>query len=114
MSISLTGMSRKELEKLQSKIVKQLVKLEAQEKHKALAAARKAVSAMGYSLEDVLVSAEPAKRKKGAASEAKKPGKPKYAHPENPALTWTGKGRQPQWFKEAIEGGKAPEELLIS
>lgn len=25
---------------------------------------------------------------------------PKYRHPENPDLTWTGKGRAPRWVHE--------------
>ncbi|MBU6258836.1 MAG: H-NS histone family protein [Burkholderiales bacterium] len=25
--------------------------------------------------------------------------------------TWTGRGRQPQWFKDALAAGKKPEEL---
>jgi DNA-binding protein H-NS len=39
---------------------------------------------------------------------------PKYKHPENPALTWSGHGRQPDWFKEAIEAGHRRDELLIA
>jgi DNA-binding protein H-NS len=38
---------------------------------------------------------------------------PKYQHPENPKQTWTGKGRQPGWFKELVDQGKTPEELEI-
>lgn len=29
----------------------------------------------------------------------------KYRHPENPELTWCGKGRRPLWLNEAIEAG---------
>ena len=38
---------------------------------------------------------------------------PKYKHPENPALTWSGRGRQPAWFKEAIEAGRSRADLLV-
>jgi DNA-binding protein H-NS len=40
-------------------------------------------------------------------------GVPKFAHPENPSLTWTGRGRQPEWFKKALEDGKTREELAL-
>ena len=33
--------------------------------------------------------------------------------PENPDATWSGRGRQPDWFKSAIAAGKAPEDLEI-
>jgi DNA-binding protein H-NS len=46
----------------------------------------------GISLKDVL--------KNGAKTVVHAP---KYRHPENPALTWSGRGRQPSWFKEAID-----------
>jgi ParB/RepB/Spo0J family partition protein len=42
---------------------------------------------------------------------AAKPSKPEladgliYCHPDNPDLTWTGKGREPQWVKDAYKRG---------
>ena len=38
---------------------------------------------------------------------------PKFRHPENPELTWSGRGRQPTWYKEAIGAGADPEDLKI-
>ena len=38
---------------------------------------------------------------------------PKYQHPDQPHVTWTGRGRHPSWFAEAIAAGTDPEELLI-
>ena len=39
---------------------------------------------------------------------------PKFRHPKNPALTWTGRGRQPGWYKEAIDAGASLEDLKIA
>lgn len=39
---------------------------------------------------------------------------PKYQHPENSSLTWSGRGRKPQWFHEALASGKIPEDLAVS
>ena len=39
---------------------------------------------------------------------------PKYRHPGNPARTWSGRGRQPAWFKEAIDAGQSRDDLLIA
>jgi DNA-binding protein H-NS len=39
---------------------------------------------------------------------------PKYQNPSDTTQTWTGKGRQPNWFKELVAGGTDPETLLIA
>jgi DNA-binding protein H-NS len=39
---------------------------------------------------------------------------PKYCHPEDPRLTWSGRGRKPHWFTEAIAAGHDPDDLLIA
>ncbi len=41
-------------------------------------------------------------------------GVPKYRHPEDPTKTWSGQGKKPNWFLEAIsKRGVTPESLLI-
>jgi DNA-binding protein H-NS len=47
-------------------------------------------------------------RAKGQVSVAR------YAHPDNPSLTWTGRGRKPNWLIEAISNGATMEELAIA
>lgn len=37
----------------------------------------------------------------------------KYRHPENPTLSWTGRGRQPNWLKEELETGKSINEFEV-
>ncbi|WP_373418502.1 H-NS family nucleoid-associated regulatory protein [Roseinatronobacter sp. S2] len=49
----------------------------------------------------------------GDAKPKRAPIAPKYRHLENPALTWSGCGRKPQWFVEALEAGKTAEDLTI-
>lgn len=48
---------------------------------------------------------------KGKKRKGKTP--PKYVNPANPAETWSGRGRQPAWFKSAITAGKSPESMEI-
>lgn len=38
---------------------------------------------------------------------------PKYRNPSNPEQTWSGRGRQPTWFRAAIEAGTEPDDLKI-
>lgn len=49
---------------------------------------------------------------KGAKST--KPVAVRYQHPQDSSKQWTGRGRQPKWVKEWVEGGKSLEELLVS
>ena len=39
-------------------------------------------------------------------------GAPKYH--DGAGRTWTGVGKRPNWFKDALAAGKTAEELLIS
>jgi DNA-binding protein H-NS len=38
---------------------------------------------------------------------------PKYRHPENADQTWSGKGRQPEWMKEALAAGQSKGNFLV-
>jgi DNA-binding protein H-NS len=38
---------------------------------------------------------------------------PKYRHPTNPNLTWTGRGKRPAWIAEALAAGKSLEDLAV-
>ncbi len=49
--------------------------------------------------------------KAGKAPKAK--AAPKYAHPENAAETWSGRGRMPVWMKEYVDNGGDKDDLLI-
>jgi DNA-binding protein H-NS len=49
----------------------------------------------------------------GDAKPKSAPAPVKYRHPETPALTWSGRGRKPQWFVEALDAGKAAEDMAI-
>lgn len=70
--------------------------------------ARKALEAVakehGMSLDEIVGS-------KGRKRKSKAPAK--FANPENPSDTWSGRGRQPAWYKDAIAAGKKPESMAI-
>ena len=110
MADDLSTMSRKQLEKLLNDVQTALKKLSDKEKREAKKAAERAAAKYGYSLSELTETGGGRKRGKSRPQSA---GAPKYANPENPAQTWTGKGRQPQWFKAAIEAGKDPKSLEI-
>ena len=112
MKYNLKSLSRKELEKLQSDVSKALEKVGQREMKAAKIAAEKAAAAHGFSLSDLTGGAAPAKAKKAAKSN-KKPAPAKFRNPADSKQTWSGKGRQPDWFKTAVAAGKKPASMAI-
>lgn len=113
MKNDLKSMTRKQLEKLRSDIDAAIEKLAAKERKAALQAAEKAAKAHGFSLADIMSNEAPAAPKRKPAKAAKTPSAPKYANPNDASQTWTGRGRQPDWFKAAMASGTDPEKLMI-
>jgi len=37
----------------------------------------------------------------------------RFRHPDNETQQWTGRGRQPKWVKEWVEGGKSLDKLRV-
>lgn len=111
MKIDLKSMTRKELEKLRGDVDRELTRTIERDKKAAMAAAKKAAREHGFELSDIAEEPKPKKARKNTAKKA--PAAPKYANPADKSQKWTGKGRQPQWFKDAVAAGKRPEELEI-
>lgn len=120
MKVNLKGMTRKELEKLKTDIDKQLDRVAEVEKREALAAAQKAAKAYGFSLAElsgVKASGKPGPKGSAKKASGAKDGRskvaPKYAHPDDPTITWTGRGRKPKWVEAHLENGGDLATLLI-
>lgn len=98
-------MNLDQLKQLKKDIEKAINSYEA----RRLADARKALEAkaaeLGVSLSEVM-GGKPAKAAKAAVSA-------KYAHPENAAITWSGRGRKPKWVEAALAAGKTMADLEI-
>ena len=110
--INLTEMTLSDLQE-HLEAVKQAIQAR-KEADKAIA--KKAVAdkarELGFSLEELFGS-----KRTRAAKEAPTDGRasvePKYAHPENASVTWTGRGKPPKWVSEYEASGKNREDLLI-
>jgi DNA-binding protein H-NS len=113
MNKDLKGMNRKELEKLLADVKKALHAAQARDRRDARKAAERAAAEYGFTLNE-LGDEKPAKTKKvKAPKKAANPSKAKYADPDDATRTWTGKGRQPNWYRAAIENGTDPSALEI-
>ncbi|WP_300035958.1 H-NS histone family protein [uncultured Roseobacter sp.] len=108
----LKKMNRKQLERLIADARRALKSIETKEKREAKKAAEKAAAKFGFSLSDLVGAEKQASAgKKKAAPRA--PGKPKYANPADPSQVWTGRGRRPGWYTQAVEAGADPASMEI-
>lgn len=102
--MDLFSLSFKELQQLQKTLPSAIRKAELREKAEAKRKLEAYASEMGFDLDDLLSSAQGKKGPKGI---------PKYRDPADPSRTWSGRGRRPEWFSQALERGMSSEELLI-
>ena len=101
----LSTMTRKQLEALKDKIENALRDMDVRNKEAARKAAEAKAKEFGFSLNDLVGKPKPKR--------ARKPVAPKYRHPENAEVTWSGRGHQPRWIKEGLASGKGLEDYLI-
>jgi DNA-binding protein H-NS len=103
MARELDRMSLRELQELEFKVRK--ARANVQERSKA--DLRKKVETMiadaGFKVSDIF-GGRGGKGRKVAA---------KYANPDNPGETWTGRGRKPRWLNAKLQDGAKIEKFLI-
>jgi DNA-binding protein H-NS len=63
------------------------------------------IKAEGYAFEDIFGGARGPKRR-GTGTVA-----PKYRNPADPEQTWSGRGKRPRWFNDALKAGKKEKDL---
>lgn len=103
-NIDLNNLSLKDLKDLQSQVAKAITSFEDRRKREAIAELEEIARAKGFSLSELTGAAPIRKRSPSTA---------KYANPANKADTWSGRGRKPRWFSEALAKGKRPEDMSI-
>lgn len=106
----LDKLSPTKLEELRVRLDAAIARSEKRRKREALAAVKKVAQDHGLTLADIIPSGAGAKKK----SRTKRAVEPKFKHPENPDITWSGMGRKPRWFIEHLDGGGKEEDLLIA
>lgn len=102
--IDLTALSLTELKKLEKDVGKAIANFEERQKAEAKAEAEAVAKKFGFALGDLVESSA---SKKKTAPEAK------YRHPENPLVTWSGRGRKPGWISDGLAAGKTLEDFAI-
>jgi len=106
-----------------AQLQKQAEALRSREKADVVGRIKEAIAHYGITVDELFGGAPVrATRKRAAAAaattKARKPaarkpgGAAKYT--DGAGRTWTGVGKRPTWFKDALAAGKAAEDLLIS
>ena len=102
MTIKLDKLSKDELLKLKADVENALKTLDVRRKAEAKKAAEMAAKEHGFSLDDLF-----------SKSGGKRKNPPKYQNPADPSQTWTGRGRKPNWVKDALDAGKSMSDMEI-
>ena len=108
--MDLSNMSLGDLRNLQEQIKQEMKKREHQEVQKAREQIIAIAQSVGVPLKD-LISAS------GRGSKSANAGTGtvavRYRNPNDSQQQWTGRGRQPKWVKEWVEGGKSLDQLRV-
>lgn len=102
--IDLNQMNLQDLRRLQKDVTRAIETFEERQRQEARAALEAKARELGFTLTDLVET--------GRKSQ-KKVNPPKYRHPENPNVTWSGRGRQPQWIKDHLAAGGDLSDYLI-
>lgn len=107
MSINIESLSQEELNELIARAEQQKKKIHRDRINDVRKKITDMAKAEGYSIEELFGG-------RGGASR-RSVGKvaPKYRNPANPEQTWTGRGKRPRWFSEALAAGRKESDLAI-
>ena len=102
--MDLSNMSLGDLRNLQDQIKQEMKKREQSDMAKAREQILAIAQSVGVPLKDLIATA--GRGKTGTVAV-------RFRNPDNASQQWTGRGRQPKWVKEWVEGGKSIDKLRV-
>src|SRR5512132_3339752 len=111
---NLESMTEPELRELIRNAQQALDRLVAQRAKTTLKEIRRLAAEVGFEV-TFAKAGKPASGKAGRAQPLSPRGKAvqKYRNPDNPAETWSGRGRPPKWVQAALDQGQTLADLAI-
>lgn len=100
----LASLSLAELRALHNRVGRAIDNYEAERLRRARVELDQKARELGFTLDEV-VSAK--------AVRSRTAGKAKYANPADRSQTWSGRGRQPRWFAEALASGRSKQSMEV-
>lgn len=110
MAIDLSGLSVADLEKLIGEAKARIEIVKKQQFAELRRALESQARNAGFDIYELFSGG---RSKAPAAVGDKKAVAPKYRNPGNNLQTWTGRGKQPHWVRDALASGKKLEQLAI-
>lgn len=95
-------MTLRDLQELEARVKKAMAVAEKRAEKEALEELKVTAAKHGFSLDHFM--RENLKGRKIS---------PKYKHPENPSITWSGRGRKSKWIETHLERGGKLDDLAI-
>jgi DNA-binding protein H-NS len=103
-NLDLNSMTLSDLKQLQKDVAKAIAGFEDRKKSEARAVLEAQAKELGFTLSELAGL---------PVAKTRAPASAKYRHPENATVTWSGRGRRPQWFTDALSSGKSPEAMAV-
>jgi len=106
----LSNFSLADLRNLQEQIKQEMKQREAQELQKAKEQILAIAQSVGVPLAELMGKGGKGGNKTGTSG----PVAVRFRNPSDASQQWTGRGRQPKWVKDWVEGGKSLDALRVS
>lgn len=102
--VQLDKLTIKDLKELRSKVDRAIASRQTDERNNLKERFREMAEEAGLSLNEVFGGGRSTKGRTVAA---------KFANPENPSETWSGRGRQPNWLSAKLKSGANLEDFRL-
>ncbi len=106
--INLASLSSSDLQQLKADIDKELA--ERSSKLQAIEEVKKLAAAKGLNLSDLIGEMGGSKTK---GKRELGPAPVRFRHPKDPTMTWSGRGKRPNWMKDALAQGFSEDEMRV-
>jgi DNA-binding protein H-NS len=103
--INLEKLSLKDLQDLELRVEKAIAQARMKERAELKAEIEQLVADRGFMMSEIFSTKRGGVKGRTVA--------PKFANPEDPSQTWTGRGRKPNWLVEKIKQGASLDDFVI-
>lgn len=100
----LASLSLSDLKDLQARVARAIENYEVERLRRARAQLDEKAKELGFTLDEIV-------NVKGGRARAAV--RARYANPADRSQTWTGRGRKPRWFTEALASGRTKQSMEI-
>ncbi|GLQ90415.1 H-NS histone family protein [Dyella flagellata] len=109
MAIDIKSLNHNQLNDLIQKAQARQQELEKEKVTRVREKVQALLKAEGISFEEVFGGGAAVRGKRRATGSVA----PKYRNPADPEQTWSGRGKRPRWFNDALKAGKKEKDLAI-